>query len=425
VNVRRIAQSARKACDAIASAPTSTKDAALTAMARSLSARAGDVLAANEADMADAKASGLRANLVDRLRFAKDKIDSRIRCLEKIAALPDPVGQAIRTERRPNGLEVARVRVPLGVVLMVFEARPHVTVNAGAFCLKSGNAAILRGGSEAGRSNELLGELWREALSGAGLPGEAIQVIGGSHEEVGELLELDDLIDLVIPRGGKGLIKAVSKRSRIPVIKHYEGVCHVYLDAGADVARGIDVAIDSKCLMPEVCNAMETLLVAKALAGELPQIVEAFRRRGVRVKGCEATREAAAGVEPATEEDWRTEYLDTVVSIRVVGDVGEAIDHVNRYGSHHTDSIVTESLARAERFVREVDSGVVLVNASTMFCDGESLGMGAEIGISTDKLHARGPMGLEELTSYKFVIRGEGHVMGPGAGGSDDEEAGE
>jgi glutamate-5-semialdehyde dehydrogenase len=295
---------------------------------------------------------------------------------------------------------------------MVYEARPHVTVNAGAFCVKSGNAAILRGGSEAKRCNRLLGRLWQESLVEAGLPSDAIQVVAGSHEQIQELLELDEYIDLVIPRGGKGLIKVVAEQSRIPVVKHYEGICHVYLDEGCDLEAGLEIAIDSKCLMPEVCNAAETLLVSKAIAGELPRIVEALRKRDVTVRGCGQTQAVAAGVEPATGEDWRTEYLDLIISIRVVADVEEAIQHVNRYGSHHTDAIVTNNEARARRFVDRVDSAVVLVNASTMFCDGESLGMGAEIGISTDKLHARGPMGLEELTSYKFVIRGHGHAMG-------------
>jgi glutamate-5-semialdehyde dehydrogenase len=307
---------------------------------------------------------------------------------------------------------VSRLRVPLGVILMIYEARPHVTVNAGAFCLKAGNAAILRGGSEAMRCNALLEDLWSASLAEGGLPQEGIQVISGSHEEVNTLLHQEEYIDLVIPRGGKGLIKAVSRTSRIPVIKHFAGICHVYLDQGTDVRRGIEVALDSKCLMPEVCNAMETLLVSKALWEQVPNIVSAFRQCDVRVKGCDRTRAAVPDVEPATEEDWRTEYLDTMVSVRLVEDVDEAIGHINEYGSHHTDAIVTDSESRARKFVEEVDSGVVLVNASTMFCDGESLGMGAEIGISTDKLHARGPMGLEELTSYKHVIRGAGHIMG-------------
>jgi glutamate-5-semialdehyde dehydrogenase len=295
---------------------------------------------------------------------------------------------------------------------MIYEARPHVTVNAGAFCLKSGNAAILRGGSEARRCNDLLGEFWQESLADAELPRDAVQVISCSHEETRELLQLSDLIDLVIPRGGSGLIRAVAETSRIPVVKHYAGVCHVYIDDGADLDAAIDIMLDSKCLMPEVCNAMETLLVSEGMAVHLPRIVEEFRTFGIEVKGCGRTQKSVPDVEPATEEDWSTEYLDPIVSIRVVGGVDEAIDHINTYGTHHTDSIVTDSDSRAREFLNRVDSGVVLVNASTMFCDGESLGMGAEIGISTDRLHARGPMGLEELTTYKHVLRGRGTVMG-------------
>ncbi|MFP4055469.1 MAG: glutamate-5-semialdehyde dehydrogenase [Candidatus Brocadiia bacterium] len=412
MDIRQTASSARQCAARLATAPTESKNAALHAMADLLAERRAEVLAANEEDMAAAADEGLGEHLVSRLRFGEAKIESRIRCLGKIAALPDPVGQTYATDRRPNGLEVARMRVPLGVILMIYEARPHVTVNGGAFCLKAGNAAILRGGSEARRCNELLGRLWQEALAQAGLPSQAVQVVSGSHEEIGQMLSLDEHIDLVIPRGGKKLIRAVCEQSRIPVIKHYAGVCHVYLDEGSDLERGLAVALDSKTLMPEVCNAMETLLVARALEGHLPRIVEAFRDAGVEVRGDERVRAAVGDVSPASDENWTNEYLDMVVSVGVVDDVGGAIAHINAKGSHHTDAIVTDSESRARRFVREVDSGVVLVNASTMFCDGESLGMGAEIGISTDKLHARGPMGLCELTTYKFVIRGEGHVMG-------------
>jgi glutamate-5-semialdehyde dehydrogenase len=396
----------------LASATAEQKNAALRAMNEKLTARKADVLDANQEDLDDAASAGLPVNLIRRLRFGEEKIAARQRSLQKIAELLDPVGEVIHSEARPGGLEVARVRVPLGVVLMVYEARPHVTVNAGAFCLKSGNAAILRGGSEAKRCNALLGALWQESLAEAGLTSEAIQVVAGGHEQIHEFLQLDQHIDLVIPRGGKGLIEVVAERSKIPVIKHYEGICHVYLDEGCDLEAATTIALDSKCLMPEVCNAMETLLVSRALSDELPRIVETLRRYGVTVRGCEQTRAIVDGVEPATEADWRTEYLDLIVSLRMVADVEEAIDHVNRHGSHHTDGIVTQSEDRAKRFVQRVDSAVVLVNASTMFCDGESLGMGAEIGISTDKLHARGPMGLRELTSYKFVIRGQGTLMG-------------
>ena len=407
-----IARAAREASVELALAATEQKNSVVAAMADKLAARKREILSANAADVAEAKASGVPAPVLNRLGFGEDKINWRVRSLRKIESLPDPVGQVFRVERRPNGLVVARVRVPLGVILMIYEARPHVTVNAGALCLKAGNAAILRGGSEARRCNRLLGEMWRESLSEARLPTDAIQVVSGSHEEVAELLQLEDLIDLVVPRGGKGLIRAVVSQSRIPVLKHSAGVCHVYLDEGADLEQGIRIALDSKCLMPEVCNAMETLLVCERFEPHLPKVADALREHGVTIRGCNRTTAAVPFAEPATDEDWRTEYLDMIASIRVVEDVDEAVEHINRYGSHHTDVIVTESRRRARRFVREVDSAVVLVNASTMFCDGASLGMGAEIGISTGKLHARGPMGLQELTSYKFVIEGDGHVMG-------------
>jgi glutamate-5-semialdehyde dehydrogenase len=393
-------------------ASTDAKNAALLAMARKLRECEQDLLQSNEEDMARAVSEGVPENMVKRLQFGASKIASRIRCLQKIAALPDPVGQVLVQSRRPNGLDVARVRVPLGAILCIYEARPHVTINAGAFCLKSGNAAILRGGTEARGCNALLGELWYDSLREAGLPEQAVQVVSVSHEGVDELLGMDDCIDLVIPRGGKELIKTVSEQSKIPVIKHFEGVCHVFIDATADVKGAISIALDSKCLMPEVCNAMETLLVHAAHTKNLAEIVEAFRKHGVTVRGCQAAKNAVPDIEDATEDDWRTEYLDEIVSVRIVPDVAAAIEHINRYGSHHTDTIVTDSAKAAQRFLREVDSSVVLENASTMFCDGESLGMGAEIGISTDKIHARGPMGLEDLTSYKFVIRGQGHTMG-------------
>ena len=407
-----IVATARDSAAVVATCETEQKNAALEAMAHKLGERRQDLIEANQKDIEAARESGTPGNLLDRLGFGDAKIDSRIGSLQKLKNLADPVGQTFRAEKRPNGLEVARMRVPLGVILMIYEARPHVTVNAGAFCLKSGNAAILRGGSEAERCNALLGELWRESLREADLPEGAVQVVSGSHDEVSELLQADDYIDMVIPRGGEGLIEAVSEQARMPVVKHFAGVCHVYIDEGADVDTGIDITIDGKCLMPEVCNATETLLVAESQTDELPRIVESLREKGVKVKGCEKTRAAVSDVEPTSEEDWSTEYLDMVISVKVVGGVDEAIEHINTYGSHHTDSIVTDSMARARKFTDAVDSGVVLMNASTMFCDGESLGMGAEIGISTDKIHARGPMGLEELTTYKFVIRGEGHVMG-------------
>ncbi|MBD3241558.1 MAG: glutamate-5-semialdehyde dehydrogenase [Chitinivibrionales bacterium] len=412
MNVKLTAEAARKAARVVAQAPTERKNRALTAMAERLESRADDIVAANDKDMRAARDGGVADNMVKRLSFGRDKIASRVSSLRTIAGLPDPVGEVFWRRRLENGLEATRVRVPLGVILMIYEARPHVSVNAGAFCLKSGNAAILRGGSEARICNELLGQLWRESLVEAGLPAEAIQLVGGSHADVDELLTMSDSIDLVIPRGGKRLIESVHQKSKIPVVKHFAGVCHVYVDSPADIDKAIPIIIDSKCLMPAVCNTAETLLVARGQAAQLPRIVAALRDAGVKVKGCEETRRAVADVEPATDEDWTTEYLDLIISVRVVADVEEAVEHINTYGSHHTDTIVTSDPDSAEAFRRTVDSGVVLTNASTMFCDGASLGMGAEIGISTDKLHARGPMGLEELTSYKFVIAGDGQIMG-------------
>jgi len=417
MNVKKIAQAAKKASKLIAASPTEKKNKAIDVMAQKLETNRDKIIEANQQDLQEAVDNGISENLIDRLCFSDPKIDSRIRSLIKIRDLPDPVGSVYNSRRQDNGLDVCRVRVPLGVILMIYEARPHVTVNAGAFCLKSGNAAILRGGSEAKKCNDLLGTLWSESLQQAGLPAQAIQIITGSHAQIVELLQLNQLIDLVIPRGGKGLIQAVSEKSKIPVIKHYSGVCHVYFDeldnnSEIDIHKAIDIALDSKCLMPEVCNAMETLLVSGQLSFEIPEIVNSFKRCGVRVKGCNKTRQLYPDLAPATEDDWRTEYLDNIVSIRIVPGVDEAVNHINAYGSHHTDSIVTVNKKNARKFTSLVDSSVVLVNASTMFCDGESLGMGAEIGISTDKIHARGPMGLKELTSYKFVIRGTGHIMG-------------
>lgn len=413
MQMHSVAQMARESSRVLAQASTESKNAALAAMADLLEGRSKDILAANRKDMAAAEEKGLADNMVARLDFGESKIQSRINSLRKIEALADPVGQVFYQDRRPNGLEMARVRTPIGVILMVYEARPHVTVNAGAFCLKSGNASILRGGSEAIHCNTLMGELWSEAVSQAGLPEGAVQVITSSHEEIGQLLREDANIDLVIPRGGPRLIQSVVENSKIPVIKHFEGICHVYVDDSAPLKQAVSIVLDSKCLMPAVCNAGETALISDKIPEHTQAIVAALQKEGVTVRGCEKTRALAPDVEAATEEDWRTEYLDKIMSLKVVSSLDEAIDHINTYGSHHTDAIVTNDLERSRRFQREVDSGVVLVNASTMYCDGESLGMGAEIGISTDRLHARGPMGLEDLTTYKFQVVGEGHVMGP------------
>lgn len=409
---RYIAQTAKNCASVIVNTPTEQKNAVLLKMAKLLDAHREDILTANQADVTAAQKKNLPPNLVARLQCSADTINSRIAALHKIASLPDPVGQIFEPITSPNGIKAYRMRVPLGVILMIYEARPHVTVNAGSFCLKSGNSVILRGGSEAKTCNQKLGKLWQDALADVGLPTEAIQVVSGSHQQINELLQLDQFIDLVIPRGGIKLIETVSKKSNIPVLKHYNGICHVYIDEGADLHQALKIAIDSKCLMPEVCNAMETLLVHHSFCDRLSQIIKAFQDNDVLVKGCDQICRVIPEVEVATEEDWQTEYLDRKVSIRIVENVNEAISHINQWGSHHTDAIITDSQSRTEQFVNQVDSAVVLVNASTMFCDGDTLGMGAEIGIATGKLHARGPMGLQELTSYKFVVRGSGHIMG-------------
>ncbi|MDY7033066.1 MAG: glutamate-5-semialdehyde dehydrogenase [Thermodesulfobacteriota bacterium] len=411
MDTQLMAQRARDAAFHVATFPTKKKNAALLRMAGLLTENKEKIIEANQADISKAEERGLGDNLLRRLVFDEKKIQGRIRSLKKIAELSDPVGQIENMEKRPNGLMVGRMRVPIGVILMIYEARPHVTVNAGAFCLKSGNVAILKGGKEAETCNSLIGRLWDQALKEEGLTQNAIHTFQASHDEISELLHMEDLIDLVIPRGGKTLIQTVTRQSRIPVIKHFEGICHVFIDRDADMEKAIEIAINSKTLMPEVCNAMETLLMADNMKAQLPILVEAFHSHGVEVRGCEKTVSSVNNVLKATHEDWSTEYLDNIISIKMVEDIDQAMEHINKYGSHHTDTIVTESYARARKFIRGVDSGVVLVNASTMFNDGETLGMGAEIGISTDKLHARGPMGLKELTTYKFVVFGDGHVM--------------
>ena len=411
-------QQAREAWKVIARVDTTTKNRALVYMAQLLEQHCDDVVQANELDLGAARAKGVTGSLLNRLVFDAKKVRSRIATLRAIASLPDPVGQISRMRRTPLGLMVGRMRVPLGVIFMIYEARPHVTVNAGALAVKSGNAIICKGGSEAASCNALLGELWAEALESVGLPGACIQVVSLSHEQVDQLLERTGEIDLVIPRGGRELIRTVTERSRIPVIKHMAGVCHVYVGAQADTDKALRIILDSKLLMPAVCNAAESVLIDASMRRWLPFLVAALRDKGIEVRGCPVVCEDVPAVTPASEQDWSAEYLDTIYSVRVVEGLEAAMAHIAKYGSGHTDVIVTENYSHAQRFLREVDSAMVLVNASTMFCDGASLGMGAEIGISTDRLHARGPMGLEELTSCKFVIWGEGQVMGdPGARG--------
>lgn len=408
-----MASAARAAADMLMEAPTAAKNAALAAMAERLQSREREIVGANAADIVGAQERGLEGSMVRRLGFDADKIEARSRALAEIAALPDPIGEieAVHTE---NGLRAVKRRVPIGVIGVIYEARPHVTVNAGALCLKSGNAVLLKGGSEALNCNRLLGQLWQESLQQAGLPTDAIQVIATSDREaVRQLLSLDQLVDLIIPRGGPELIRAVTEQTRIPVIKHSQGICHVYVDAHADLEKARAISFDSKTYAPAVCNAMETLLVHREVADEfLPPLAEEFRSAGVVLRGCGRTRALVPWAEPATEEDWGTEYLDLVLAVRVVENLEAAVAHIARFGSAHTDAIASEDADSIRRFVEQVDSGVVLVNASTMFNDASRLGMGAEIGISSDKVHARGPMGLRELTYQKWVIEGNGHVFG-------------
>ncbi len=393
--------------------PTAAKNAALTAMARRLQSREREVVAANAADIAGAQERGVEGPLLRRLAFGANKIGARLRALAEIAALADPIGE-IEAVLNENGLRAVKRRVPIGVIAVIYEARPHVTINAGALCLKSGNAVLLKGGSEAINCNHLLGELWQESLLEAGLPEAAIQVIWtGDREAVRQLLSLDQLVDLVIPRGGPGLIRAVTEQTRIPVIKHSHGICHVYVDAQADLDEARAICFDSKTYAPAVCNAMETLLVHQQVADEfLPPLAEDLRNAGVVLRGCPRVCALVPWAEPAGEEDWGAEYLGLILAIRIVESLEEAVAHIAEFGSAHTDSIASEDAETIRRFVEKVDSGVVLINASTMFNDASRLGMGAEIGISSDKVHARGPMGLRQLTCQKWVIEGNGHVFG-------------
>ncbi|HHB13163.1 MAG TPA: glutamate-5-semialdehyde dehydrogenase [Chromatiales bacterium] len=403
---------ARTAAARLAGAGTGAKNAALEAMASALEAEEDRLRAENERDLEAGRARGLDEALLDRLTLNPERIAAMAQGLREIAALPDPVGEVTGLARRPSGIEVGRMRVPLGVIGIIYESRPNVTADAAGLCLKSGNAAILRGGSEAIHSNRAIAACIRSGLQAAGLPEAAVQLVDTTDRAaVGLLLRMDRHVDVIIPRGGKGLIERVSAESTIPVIKHLDGICHVYIDEGADLDKAVRIADNAKTQRYGVCNAMETLLVAASMAeAVLPRLKAVYEAKGVELRGCPRTRAILPDVAAATEEDWRTEYLAPILSIRVVDDVDEAIEHINTYGSHHTDSIVTEDYTRARRFLREVDSSSVMVNASTRFADGFEYGLGAEIGISTDKLHARGPVGLEGLTTQKYIVFGEGQI---------------
>jgi len=412
-----VGREARRAARAMARAETQAKDAALLEMARAIERDAAGLLDANRQDVDAARAKGLEAALIDRLTLTSNSIASMAQGLREIVQLRDPVGEITELAYRPSGIQVGRMRVPLGVVAIIYEARPNVTADAAGLCLKAGNAAILRGGSEAIRSNQAIGACVRAGLSRAGLPEAAVQVIEVTDRAaVGELITMKDYVDLIVPRGGKGLIERVSNEARIPVLKHLDGTCHVYIDERADLDKAIRIADNAKTQRYGTCNTMETLLVHQAIAAAvLPPLARIYLDKGVELRGCPRSRAAvgadlAPQIKPATEEDWYAEYLAPILSVRVVNDLDQALEHIATYGSQHTDAIVTEDYTRARRFLREVDSSSVMVNASTRLADGFEYGLGAEIGISTDKLHARGPVGLEGLTSRKYVVLGDGHI---------------
>ncbi len=409
---RELADRAKRASRAMAVARGAAKDAWLRRSAEALRTRAGEILEANARDIEAAPGHGLGAAAIDRLTLNPKRIDEMACALAEVAALPDPVGEVVASSRRPNGLEVMQIRVPLGVIFMIYESRPNVTLDAAALCVKSGNAAILRGGKEAIHSNRALHRVLADELAPSGLPADAVQLVPTTDRAaVGHLLRMPDRIDLAIPRGGEGLIRRVADEAEMPVLKHYQGNCHVYVDADVDQAMAVRVVLNAKAQRPGVCNAAETLLVHRDAAPEfLPLVADALTREGVELRGDEASRRLVPTMKPAEPSDWDTEFLDKILAVAVVDSLDKAIAHITRHGSGHTEAILTRDLAAARRFVAEVDSSAVMVNASTRFNDGGQLGLGAEIGISTDKFHARGPCGLRELTSTKWVVYGDGQI---------------
>ncbi len=412
--MQAVGREARAASRHMAKADTRSKNQALDAMAGAIRRDAQALLRANAKDLEAARAAGLDTALLDRLALTPEAVEGMAEGLAQIAQLPDPVGAISDLNFRPSGIQVGRMRVPLGVIGIIYEARPNVTADAAGLCLKAGNAAILRGGSEAFHSNQAIAACVREGLAAAGLPATAVQVLETTDRAaVGELITMKEYVDVIVPRGGKGLIERISEEARVPVIKHLHGVCHVYIDDRADLDKAVRIADNAKTQRYGTCNTMETLLVAQGVAPQvLPRLAAIYREKGVELRGDEAARALVREMVPAREEDWHTEYLAPILSVRVVADLDQAIEHINRYGSQHTDAIVTEDYGRARRFLREVDSSSVMVNASTRFADGFEYGLGAEIGISTDKIHARGPVGLEGLTSQKFIVLGDGQVRG-------------
>lgn len=407
----QVGQQARAASRAMAKANTGVKNAALLAIADAIEASRQALAEANQIDLDNGRANGLEPAMLDRLELTPARIDTMIEGLQQVAALPDPVGEITDMTYRPSGIQVGKMRVPLGVIGIIYESRPNVTVEAASLCLKSGNATILRGGSEAINSNQAIARCIADGLDKAGLPLSAVQIVETTDRAaVGELITMPQYVDVIVPRGGKGLIERISNDARVPVIKHLDGICHVYIDAEADPEKAINIALNAKTHRYGVCNAMETLLVHDTVADLiLPKLAELYGEKGVELRGCDKTR-AIIDCVAATEDDWSTEYLAPILSIRVVDDIDAAIEHINTYSSQHTESIVTENYTLSRRFLTEVDSSSVMVNASTRFADGFEYGLGAEIGISTDKIHARGPVGLEGLTSQKYIVLGDGHI---------------
>jgi glutamate-5-semialdehyde dehydrogenase len=398
----------------MARADTNAKNRALRAIAAAIRREAAALVAANQEDLAAARAAGLEPAMLDRLTLSEKGVAAMADGVEQVAALPDPVGEISDLKFRPSGIQVGRMRVPLGVIGIIYEARPNVTADAAALCLKSGNAAILRGGSEAIRSNRAIARLVQEGLASAGLPADAVQVIDTTDRAaVGRLITLREYVDVIVPRGGKGLIARLLAEARVPMIQHLDGNCHVYLDDGADAGKALKIVENAKTQRYGTCNTTESLLVARARAAELlPPVAAMLTAKGVEIRGCAETRALVPAAVPASEEDYRAEFLAPIISVKVVAGLDEAIAHINEYSSHHTEAIVTENHPAAMRFLREVDSASVMINASTRFADGFEYGLGAEIGISTDKIHARGPVGLEGLTSQKWIVLGNGEVRG-------------
>ncbi|QAU33591.1 glutamate-5-semialdehyde dehydrogenase [Janthinobacterium sp. 17J80-10] len=410
-----VGQRARAASRAMARADTAAKNQALTLIAAAIRRDAATLRAANQQDLESARAAGMDAAMLDRLTLSDKAIDTMAEGLEQIVALADPIGEISGMKFRPSGIQVGQMRVPLGVIGIIYEARPNVTVDAAGLCIKSGNATILRGGSEAIHCNQALAKLVKEGLAGAGLPADAVQIVETTDRAaVGELITMPQYVDVIVPRGGKGLIERLMRESKVPMIKHLDGICHVYIDDKADVAKALRVAFNAKCHRYGTCNTMETLLVAREIAPRvLPELAKLYEQKEVELRGDDEARAVLKGyphLAAATDEDWKTEYLAAILAVKIVPGIDEAIAHINLYSSQHTDAIVTEDYSRAMRFVREVDSASVMVNASTRFADGFEYGLGAEIGISNDKLHARGPVGLEGLTSLKYVVFGHGEV---------------